>query len=151
MAALVLLGVVAVLYLKHRRREISRKGSEINALQLPSALTYTPFVTGSGLSGASGTPSASLTTSTLPLNPSARTTLNTMPSIHEAQRGPRMHKGYAVQSPPAAGHPPTNLSNDAVVNRVSVQIRNEPVEEGLMTRQISTGSSLPHYGFGGTQ
>ena len=144
MAAIVL-GVVAVLYLKHRRREISRKGSKINAP--PSALTYTPFVMGSSLSGVSGTPSAPLTTSALPLNPSARATLNTMPSINEARRGPRMHNGYAVKSPPTAGQPPTNISNDAVVNRVS----DEQVEEGLMTRHMSTGSSLPHYRFGGIQ
>ena len=113
--------------------------------------TYTTSITGSNQSRASHTPSAFLSSSITPPSQAVKTGLSITPFRPEAQRSSLLNEKvpheihrYAVQNPTTPG-PSSSFYNDIVTNYAPTQIPNEPVEDGLMSREVSTRSALPPY------
>jgi hypothetical protein len=122
------------------------------------AAIYNSAGSGSNSSGVPHTPSATHTSSTIPQSPSAKTRFSSAPSGSEAPQGFRVNEKpphglprFAVQNPTTPGPPPSSFNSGVVAGSVQGQIHNEPVEEGLMTRQLSTRTILPPYSPGGFQ
>jgi hypothetical protein len=102
--------------------------------------------------------SVSITSSTITPSPPTMTSLRSLPPVPEAHRGSRVNEKpplgmsqYSVQNPTTVGPRPSSLYAHVVANRVQAQTPNEPVEEGLMSRQMTMRSALPPYSPGGFQ
>lgn len=109
---------------------------------------YDPNRSGPNLSGTSHAPSDSLSSSTIPPNPPAGTNLSSTASGPDAQRvNEKSSYGwprYTVQNVNTPGPLPNSFYSNAEAD-------GEPVEAGLMSRQMSTRSALPLYSHGGIQ
>lgn len=123
-----------------------------------NSATYGSAGSGSNPSEASHNPSATLTSSTIPQSPSWVTNLSSTPAGPGAQQGSRINEKsphgwprYTVQNPTTPTPLPSGVYSSAMSGDFQTQIPNEPVEQGLMSRHISTRSTLPPYSPGGLQ
>lgn len=107
---------------------------------------YDSHRSGSNSSATSHIPSDA---STIPQNPPTGTSLSTTSPGPDAQRDSRVNEKvsfgrprYQVQNPTIPGRPPSSFYSKGVAD-------GEPVEAGLMSRQMSTRSVPPLYSPGG--
>ena len=95
---------------------------------------------------------------TIPRRSLAMTNDGSLPTIPETYQPPIFNEKLPariprqlVQDTITTGGPPSSFYTSSVANLVRVQIPDEPVEEGLMSREASMGTTLPPYSPGGFQ
>ncbi len=88
----------------------------------------------------------------------AVTNPGSLPSVPEAYRPPNVNEKlqariprHSAQGATISAVPPSGFYTSSVANLIHAQIPDEPVEEGLMSRQASMRTTLPPYSPGGFQ
>ena len=96
-------------------------------------------------------PSNSLTASTVPPNPFVMSNPSGPPSVPKAYQGSRVDKNRRLsthrasrQAPTTDTASPSRFYINLTPKRVQPQTPNEPIEEGMITRQFSR-NTLPPY------